>query len=406
MKQYQLGQETIDIIDLKCLVVSKGVRVDPAVYEEFSHVYQLSTDPRRLSCLIFPDGTVATFTDMAPVLARWGEHYFWTEEEKQSYHPQLETPFYIRVADGRPALFFHEQFVEYVSFPKKTAFYDQVTSTGLPYLGSAVLQGTNWLTFGYLWPCDFAKMGQPCQYCHCGHDTYAKARNKVPFPPMMTPEEMTEIIRYAVAHAGSEHVQITGGSTVQGRQEHRYFRTYLDAILNHLGRDAIPGDIVFYITPPDDTSLVDYYLDNGVDQIGCSVEVWDEKLAAAITPGKMKYTTRQRHIDVLDHIVEKYGPHRCFSNFVVGVEPFESLKEGAVFFAQRGVTPVASIWQPAGLTVMGSKVPPGLDYYRKVKDLFLELYAKYDLKPAERSGENGCIEEEFYRAVHPDSCGQ
>ena len=87
IKQYQLGNEAIDIIDLKCLVVSKGVRVDPAVYERFSDLYQLSTDPRRLSCLVFPDGTVATFTDMEPVLARWGQHHFWTEEEKSPITP-------------------------------------------------------------------------------------------------------------------------------------------------------------------------------------------------------------------------------------------------------------------------------------------------------------------------------
>ena len=400
MKQYRLGNEAIDIIDLKCLVVSKGVRVDPAVYERFSDLYQLSTDPRKLSCLVFPDGTVATFTDMEPVLARWGQRYFWTEEEKKSYHPQLETPFHIRIADDRPALFFHEQFMEYVSFPPRTDFYDQKASSGLSFLNNAVLQGLDWLTFGYLWPCDFAKMGLPCQYCHCGNDTAAKVKNHVPFPDMITGDDMADIIRYAVRHAASRHVQITGGSTARGETEQQYFRRYLDAINEKVGRENIPGDIVFYITPPEDVSLVDYYLDHGVDQIGCSVEVWNEELAKIITPGKMRFTTRQRHIDVLDHIVEKYGPHHCFSNFVVGVEPFEDVKEGATFFAQRGVTPAVSIWQPFGLTVNGVKIPPDLDYYRRVKDLFLELYVKYDLRPAERSGENGCIEEEFYRAAH------
>ena len=400
MKKIKMGNERIDFIDLKCLVVSKGVRVDPAVYERFSGIYNISTDLRRLSCLIFSDGTVATFTDMEPVLERWGQRYFWTPEEKTSYHPQLQTPFFVRVQDDRPALFFHEEFLDYVTFPKKNNFYDQVTSDGLPFCPSAVLQGTDWLTFGYLWPCEFAKAGMPCQFCHCGNETSARVKNKQPFDPPITGQQMTEIIRYAVESVGSQHVQITGGSTFEGKTEHKHFQYYLQAIHENLGREKIPGDIVFYITPPRELALVDEYIENGVDQIACSVEVWDEKLAQIITPGKMKYTTRQRHLDVLQHIVEKYGPHHCFCNFVVGLEPVESMAEGARWLAERGITPAVSIWQPAGLTVNGSMTPPGLDYYRAVKELFLELYAKYDLKPAERTGENGCIEEEFYRAVH------
>lgn len=399
MQEYKIGDMTLDVIDLKCLVVSKGVRVQPEVYTRFSGQYNISTDLQRLSCLIFSDGTVATLTDMEPMLSKLSERYYWTEEEKKSYHPQLETPFFLREFEGRPALFFHNEFVDYVTFPVKNDFYDRFTSDGCPFLSKAVLQGTDWLTFGYLWPCEFAKAGMPCQYCHCGNDTYARTRNGVPYDQPISDAQMCEMIQYAMSHGVARHVQITGGSTFRGETEHVFFKQYLDAINERLGRGSIPGDIVFYITPPENVNLVDYYLDHGVDQIGCSVEVWDEALANIITPGKMKYTTRQRHLDVLEHIVEKYGPHHCFCNFVVGLEPIESLTEGATWLAERGITPAVSVWQSAGLTVAGKRVPPGLDYYRRVKDLFLELYEKYDLRPAERTGENGCIEEEFLRAV-------
>ena len=47
-----------------------------------------------------------------------------------------------------------------------TDFYQQKTTTGLPFLGNAVLQGTEWLSFQLLWKCDFACAGYPCQYCY------------------------------------------------------------------------------------------------------------------------------------------------------------------------------------------------------------------------------------------------
>lgn len=67
--------------------------------------------------------------------------------------------------------------------------------------------------------------------------------------------------------------------------------------------------------------------------------------------------------------------------------------------AEHGVTPAVSILQITGLNVNGKTAPPDLDYYRRVKDLFLMLYDKYQLEPAEQTGENGCIEVEFYNAV-------
>lgn len=389
----------LDSIDVKCMVVSKGVRIHPEIYDRFSDVYNISRDMRRLSCLILSDGTLMTMSDMEPFLDQMGTRYFWTEEDKKCYHPQLETPFHIRVIDDKPALTFHDEFIDFVSFPKKNDFYDQKTSTGMPFLPEAVLQGIDWITFGYLWPCDFAIAGFPCQYCHCGNATMAQTKNHVPFNKPITPEEMSEIIRYGVDVTGFRNVQITGGSTITGEKEAKYFKQYIDGINKYVGRENIPGDIIYYITPPKDTGLVDYYVDNGVNKIGCSVEIWDEETAKIVTPGKMKYTTRKRHLDVLDHIVNKYGKNVAFSNFVVGIEPFESLKEGATYMAEHGITPAVSILQITGLNILGKTAPPELDYYRRVKDHFMMLYDKYQLEPAEQTGENGCLEVEFYNAV-------
>ena len=124
---------------------------------------------------------------------------------------------------------------------------------------------------------------------------------------------------------------------------------------------------------------------------------WDEERARTITPGKIEFTTRKRHLDALQYIADTYGPNRAFSNFIIGIEPFESLKEGATFLAQRGIIPTASIWMPMGRPVMGTMRAPDVEYYRRVKELFADLYQRYGLGPAGGRGLNVCMERDIWK---------
>ncbi len=73
----------------------------------------------------------------------------------------------------------------------------------------------------------------------------------------------------------------------------------------------------------------------------------------------------------------------------------DTLREGATYLAERGIIPSASIWMPFGKPVMGSMKTPDVDYYRAVKEMFAELYIKYDLKPAGKCGLNVCVERDI-----------
>ena len=88
--------------------------------------------------------------------------------------------------------------------------------------------------------------------------------------------------------------------------------------------------------------------------------------------------------------------NKAFSNFIIGLESVETLKEGATYLAERGIIPSASVWIPMGKPVMGSMKAPGLDYFRKVKELLAELYTKYELTPAGGCGLNVCVEKDIY----------
>ena len=78
-------------------------------------------------------------------------------------------PFDLKVSDsGKAVLSYDGTKVTDVSFPKRSHFYEQKTSSGLPFLGNAVLQGVDTLAYQYLWPCEVARAGYACQFCYTG----------------------------------------------------------------------------------------------------------------------------------------------------------------------------------------------------------------------------------------------
>ena len=197
-----------------------------------------------------------------------------------------------------------------------------------------------------------------------------------------------------IRDSGCNSIQITGGSTFDEKKEFEYIRAYLDEINKTVGK--IKGEILLYITPPKDKTLIDEYFKLGASRIACSLELWDEELAKTVTPGKISFTTRERHLDALEYIAKNYGTGKAFSNFIIGIESFESLKEGAEYLAQRGIIPTASIWMPMGRPVNKTMQTPTVEYYQKVKELLADLYQKYNLEPTECLGLNVCMERDIW----------
>lgn len=397
MNQYKIDGQLIDSIELKCLVVSRGLKVQNSVYRQFSEKYRLDMNPLTCNCLILSDGTIVQLTDMGFHLKYLGGMLSWSNLKLLKYASELGTPFRIDVLDGKPALMYKNEFLDFVTFPEKTDFFSQKTSRGTPFIGNAVLQGVDWVAFQCLWSCEYAAAGKPCQFCFSGADFEALEKNGKPQPQALAASDVAEIVKYAIENVGCNSIQITGGSTFSGVSESEYIRGYLSAIEEQVGRRSITGELLLYITPPREEKLIDEYFRLGASRIACSLEVWDSERAKLITPGKMEFTTRKRHLDIMEYTVQKYGVGKAFSNFIIGLESFETLKEGASYLAERGIIPTASIWMPMGKPVMGTMKAPDIDYYRRVKELFAELYCKYDLEPAECCGLNVCMERDIWR---------
>jgi len=371
LRRFRIDGDDLDALELKVLLITQGIQIPSAdVYEQLGRTHRLSPNPLECSCLLLPGNIVVH-------LAAVG----------------VSSPFSVGIGEnGRPFLAHRGEVVTEVSFPSKTRFYEQRTSNGRPFRGMGVLQGMDVLSFAYLWPCEYARAGLACQFCHTGGYSQQLAKEGKPEPPAPTSHDVAEVVRYAViTEKVAQHIQITGGATIKPQAECQRVVEILRAIGEVAGFDNIPGEISAFTSPPVEPSLIDEVFAAGADRVACDIEIWDEELAARICPGKSRFAGREQHLRTLLHIAEKFGPNKACSAFVVGLEPAESFLAGAEFLARRGIVPVVSIWMPHGRPVLGCTEAPSLDFYRQVRDRIADLYEQYKIIPPGGAGFNVCI---------------
>ena len=369
---FNLGGQTVDVLDLKTLLITRGINVPEEITARFGRTHRLTptSDPFACNCLLLP--------------GRIPVHMF---------HVGPGADFSLALdSAGSPWLTHRQQPVTQVDFPPATRFYERQTRGGFPFRMMGVLQGLDVVSFPYLWPCQFALGGQPCHFCYQGNMTLAMRQAGQPLPPIASPDDVAEAAEHCVREEGIRDVQLTGGSEVDSAcGEVPLAADILAAIDRRLGLDNIPGEIYVYTSAPKDPAAVDALFAAGADRVAYDLNVWDEAIFEQVCPGIFRHIGRQQQLRALDYAARNHGPNKTCSAFVIGLEPLESLLAGAQHVAQRGIVPLFSVWLPHYRPVRGSTTPPALDYYRRARQGFADLFAKYQLEPPGASGLNVCL---------------
>jgi hypothetical protein len=353
-----------DLLNLKVALLYHGIRVDEKVYDAFEGKARLSKNPFSCNAMILDEQIFCSLS-----------------------RTEQETPFRLTLNDGNPVITYNNRFLTKISFPEKTSFYEQKTSGGIPFGNLAVIQGLDMLSFACLWRCEITTSGNACGFCHTGQFE----------SPKHSLSEMMEIIRYAVEESPkTKMLQLTAGSTLNPEKEIDRYVKILEAMDKSIGIEKVPTMI--YLTPPSDLKQLDRLFDAGVSQIACDMDIWDERLFEKICPGKAKTNTRQRYLDALSYIANRYGKNRACCVFVGGIEPAESLIDGATFLAEQGIVPLPSPLMPFGVDqkVLAEMQPFSLDYYRKIRKEIAKLYLKHDLIAPGTYGSDVCISRDIW----------
>jgi hypothetical protein len=353
-----------DLLDLKVALLHHGIRVDEDVYEEFESKVRLSKNPYSCNAMIL-DGQISCS------LSRTNQ----------------ETPFRLMLQNKKPVITYNGNFVAEIGFHEKTTFYEQKTSGGIPFGNLAVVQGWDMLSFACLWKCEITQSGNACGFCHTGNLA----------SPAHSLSEMTEVIRYAVQQSPKTKIlQLTAGSTFNPESEIDNYVKILRAIDTAVGIEKVPT--IIYLTPPFDVRQLDRLFDAGVSQIACDMDIWDENLFQKICPGKAKANARQRYLNALYYIADRYGANRACCVFVGGIEPADSLIAGATALAERGIVPPPSPLMPFAVDkkILAQMQPFSPDYYRTVRKATAMLYQKHNLEAPGTYGSDVCLSRDIW----------
>ena len=101
MNKYKIEKNEIDSVELKCLLISRGISVDSAVYEHYKGIVRLSTSPIHCNCIILSDSTIVQLTDMGAHLRMLSGMLDWDKAKSTEYADDLATPFFAAYAKRR-----------------------------------------------------------------------------------------------------------------------------------------------------------------------------------------------------------------------------------------------------------------------------------------------------------------
>ena len=360
---YQAGNGIeFDLLDLKVSLLYHGIHIDEDVYEAVDEKARLTKRPS--DCMIL-DGQVSCLMSIT----------------------NQETPFRLTLKDRKPVITHNNNFVTEIDFHEKSPFHDQHTSGGVPYRKLSAVLGWDMLYIACLWRCELGQSGNSCGFCHTWNYAY----------PDHSLSEMMEVIRYAVAESPKVKIlHLTSGSTLNPEGEIDKYVKMLNAIDATVGIENLPT--LIYLTPPSDLKQLDRLFDAGVSWISCNLDVWDERLFHKICPGKAKITTRQRYLDAMYYIADRYGPNKACCAFVAGIEPVESLIEGESVLAERGIVSWPSSLMPfaSEQKILDEFQPFSIDYYRTLRKETAKLYKKHELVVPGTYGSSICLSRDIW----------
>ena len=159
---------------------------------------------------------------------------------------------------------------------------------------------------------------------------------------------------------------LTGGC-FNHQKEIELVSNIVKSIRDHTGFNSVRGTIL--PSPPRSMEEIQKYCDSGIQAIGFSMEIWDEKLYQAICPGKSKSFSHEAFIGSIKNAVKVFGEGNVYGVFVMGLEPRVTFIEGVKVLAGLGANVVPFVWSPnPGSKLEGHRAPTSKWYVETVQE--------------------------------------
>ena len=327
----------MEFFDLKAKLLVEGLAVDGeslaglgSAYKEQNHGlfgWDFEDHPGRVLPDDFrlPDGTIVQF------------------------RLNSSSPYQVRIHAQETCLFAGQEKICKVEWIDRPSFYDKTTSD-TPMVKIGQIGGEDCLFFCYQNYCTHFSRHRQCLFCNLvsTSKTYDSVLKKKDV------ESIGEVAEAAWSEGTVKHVLLTGGCFNYER-EVRLVTDILDAIKRHTGFDQVPGTIL--PSPAKGDAIAEYFA-SGIAAVGYSMEIWDEKLYAAICPGKAESTSHEVFVRSIKTAVNVFGAGNVYGVFVMGLEPKDTLLDGIRALSEAGANIVPFVWSPnPGSRLAGHRAP-------------------------------------------------
>lgn len=214
------------------------------------------------------------------------------------------------------------------------AFYEKKTSEGTPFAQVGTVHG-GYLTITPIAACDFFPRFESCRFCSANFVMGPVGKKA------LSVREVVEIVHEAFEEEIAEFVQLSMGFLEGDGHGIASLEPYITAIKKNF--DTL---LAVEVSPPATDKWIDRTYAMGVDSVSYHLDIYDPERFVNICPGKAKEIGRERFLDALQYAASIFPSGTVTSNLIIGLEPFESTKEGISHLARMGVVPLLPIFKP------------------------------------------------------------
>ncbi|MEK6645484.1 MAG: radical SAM protein [Candidatus Firestonebacteria bacterium] len=261
------------------------------------------------------------------------------------------SPYKVVLENNKLVLYKSEEAICKVKWIPRPKFYDLETTNHNKMVKVGQVGGQDCLFFCYQNYCSHFSKKEECLFCNLvsTSKTYNSVLKK------KETEDIGEVAKEAFSEGSVKHLLLTGGC-FNHEKEIELVSGILKSIRYWTGKNRIPGTIL--PSPAKNSDEIKQYFDTGIQAIGFSMEIWDEKLYQAICPGKYKSMSHDAFVNSISLAVKIFGAGNVYGVFVMGLESKNTFLEGVKELSNIGANVVPFVWSPnPGSKLEGHRAP-------------------------------------------------
>lgn len=310
-----------DSIEVKAELLCKGVKINSNLIKEFTWKMLGQEEP-----------TYSKRTGLAGIQILIGNNC----RANTSFGDKFtkSSPYAIIIKDGTFVLTRNGNICQNIRLIPPPEWYFKKTSDNILMSSILVVEGSKTLIMSYRNYCDYYKIKKQCLFCALNYNRRRWKSGKSHLANII------ETLNVALKYNPNYNFHLTGGNTLTKDKGLVNCIKYIQAIRQE---SNIP--ISVELAPPDTNNYLDTLSNVGCNSVVINLEIWDEGKRQEICPGKYQIS-KQRYFESWKYALDLFGENQVASVLIAGLEPKESIIEGAKQLIQIGVIPIIMPFRP------------------------------------------------------------